>query len=206
MFCTNCGSKLADNIKFCPHCGTPVEPVEANAPVPSAPVVPTPEPGTITVEATPVTTAAPSMPDYPMTLNGVTFNAVELALETKFFEATGFSKDQKMIDKLREVTKAGIWKASNFALKMRENETLKTLVTTYQSGMPVQVTLQYEDGQLRCPQCNSTHIVIDKSGFSATKAIVGGILTGGIGVLAGLHGRNRRVGKCLKCGHHWDLN
>lgn len=201
MFCTNCGSKLAENIKFCPQCGTPVEGITQGGTTPATVPLVTETPTVATA-----VTSRPSMPEYPMTLNGVTFNAVELAIETKFFEAKGFMKDQDMIKRLSEVTGAGAWKSGNMAREMRENETLKTLVTTYQTGTPVQVNIQYEDSQLRCPQCNSTHIVIDKNGFSATKAIVGGLLTGGIGILAGLHGRNRRVGKCLKCGHHWDLN
>lgn len=25
MFCSNCGAKVADNVKFCPYCGTPIQ-------------------------------------------------------------------------------------------------------------------------------------------------------------------------------------
>lgn len=31
MFCENCGNELMDGVKFCPKCGTPVEPVEENS-------------------------------------------------------------------------------------------------------------------------------------------------------------------------------
>ena len=31
MFCTNCGQKLEDGMKFCPNCGQPVAPETADA-------------------------------------------------------------------------------------------------------------------------------------------------------------------------------
>lgn len=56
-----------------------------------------------------------------------------------------------------------------------------------------------------CPKCHSNNIQFSKQGFSVSKAIVGGILTGGIGVVAGFHGCNKPKGKCLKCGYEWKI-
>ncbi|HEY7905236.1 MAG TPA: zinc-ribbon domain-containing protein, partial [Casimicrobiaceae bacterium] len=36
MFCANCGRLVADGMKFCPHCGTPVAAVAAPAVSPAA--------------------------------------------------------------------------------------------------------------------------------------------------------------------------
>lgn len=55
--------------------------------------------------------------------------------------------------------------------------------------------------KIRCPKCNSEQITADKKGFQAGKAIVGGILTGGIGLLAGFHGSKKLVLYCMACGN-----
>jgi hypothetical protein len=54
---------------------------------------------------------------------------------------------------------------------------------------------------LKCPKCRSTHLTDGKKGFSASKAVAGAVLTGGIGVLAGTIGSNKTVITCLSCGH-----
>ena len=51
-----------------------------------------------------------------------------------------------------------------------------------------------------CPKCKSSNLYSGKRGFSGKKAVVGGILTGGIGVLAGTIGSNKIVYTCIKCG------
>lgn len=192
MFCSNCGNKLSDGAKFCSECGSPVNPIN-NIPTES------------TASIAPSQTEVRPMPEYPMTLNGITFNAVEVALKTNLYEKRGLMKDQETIELLKEITGAGSFKTSSVVHKMREDASLKLLVTSYQTGTPVTVTVNNDDGQLRCPNCNSTQIEIDKQGFSGTKALVGGLLTGGIGIAAGWHNKNKRIGKCLKCGHSWKI-
>lgn len=57
--------------------------------------------------------------------------------------------------------------------------------------------------QVCCPKCGSTQLTAQKQGFGLAKAAVGGVLTGGVGLLAGFLGsRGVRV-TCLKCGHSW---
>ena len=54
---------------------------------------------------------------------------------------------------------------------------------------------------VHCPKCNSTQISADKKGFSGKKALIGGLLTGGIGLLAGTIGSKDIIITCLNCGY-----
>jgi len=54
-----------------------------------------------------------------------------------------------------------------------------------------------------CPKCLSTFITANKKGFSLGKALVGGVFTGGIGLLAGGIGKNKIELTCMKCGHRF---
>ena len=56
-------------------------------------------------------------------------------------------------------------------------------------------------GVVYCPKCLSTSISPQKKGFSVGKALVGGALTGGIGLLAGAIGSNKIDLYCMKCGN-----
>ena len=60
--------------------------------------------------------------------------------------------------------------------------------------------------RLVCPQCESVNVdILDNSrkGFSVKKAAAGGVLTGGIGTLAGFAGgKNKKpTMRCKECGH-----
>lgn len=55
-----------------------------------------------------------------------------------------------------------------------------------------------------CPACGSDQTSAQTKGFSAGKAVVGVVSVGSIGAVAGLHGSNRLVIHCLKCGHVWN--
>lgn len=54
--------------------------------------------------------------------------------------------------------------------------------------------------EIRCPKCNSNQLSANKKGFSGKNAVIGGLLTGGIGVLAGTIGSNTVKITCLACG------
>ena len=54
-----------------------------------------------------------------------------------------------------------------------------------------------------CPKCNSKQVTYNKQGFGFGKALVGGVLTGGIGLLAGGINKNKIILTCLKCGKTW---
>jgi len=58
--------------------------------------------------------------------------------------------------------------------------------------------------EVKCPKCGSTQVTAHKKGFSGGKAVAGAVLTGGIGLLAGTHGRNDIIVSCIACGNQWE--
>lgn len=58
--------------------------------------------------------------------------------------------------------------------------------------------------QIRCPKCGSSQIHADKKGYSVGKAAAGVVLTGGIGLAAGVIGANKIKITCLKCGYKFN--
>ena len=63
---------------------------------------------------------------------------------------------------------------------------------------------QANNDVLKCPVCGSANLTTNTKGFSAGKALVGGALIGGGGLLAGFIGSDKVRITCLKCGHHWN--
>ena len=63
-----------------------------------------------------------------------------------------------------------------------------------------------DDGSFKvtCPQCFSNNIEIGKQGFSAGKAIVGGLFLGMIGLAAGIHNKGGTIFRCISCGLRWS--
>lgn len=55
-----------------------------------------------------------------------------------------------------------------------------------------------------CPKCGSTNLVGDKKGFGLGKALVGGVLLGGVGLLGGFVGSKKVTVTCMQCGHAWE--
>lgn len=60
-----------------------------------------------------------------------------------------------------------------------------------------------QNDPIQCPRCKSTHIYVDKKGFSGKKACCGAILAGPLGLLCGTHKANKIRVTCLKCKHTW---
>ena len=58
-------------------------------------------------------------------------------------------------------------------------------------------------GRVVCPACKSDQLSAQKRGFNVKKGVAGALVTGGIGLAAGLHGRRKIVLTCLGCGHSW---
>jgi len=57
---------------------------------------------------------------------------------------------------------------------------------------------------VRCPRCGCTQLSTEKRGMSGGSACCGALLLGPLGVLCGLHGANKVMITCLKCGHQWS--
>jgi DNA-directed RNA polymerase subunit RPC12/RpoP len=58
--------------------------------------------------------------------------------------------------------------------------------------------------EIRCPYCGSDQLYTDKKGYSLKKGIAGMVLTGGVGLLAGLFGSNKVIITCLSCGKKFN--
>ncbi len=54
-----------------------------------------------------------------------------------------------------------------------------------------------------CPKCLSTHIHSEQKGFSGGKALVGAVIAGPLGLLAGTIGSKKVKLTCQKCGYHF---
>jgi hypothetical protein len=62
---------------------------------------------------------------------------------------------------------------------------------------------QVQESLIRCPRCLSTQLTANRKGFGVGKALVGGLLLGGVGLLGGFVGSNKVRSTCLKCGHQF---
>jgi len=60
-----------------------------------------------------------------------------------------------------------------------------------------------EASAVRCPKCGSTQVAANRKGFGVGKALIGGFLTGGVGLLGGFIGSGKVLVTCLKCGKQW---
>ena len=69
---------------------------------------------------------------------------------------------------------------------------------------PPVVEVQDSTPKFVCPKCKSPHITGIKKGFGIGKALVGGVLTGGVGLLAGFLGSRKVLVTCMQCGHSWE--
>ncbi|MDR3705781.1 MAG: hypothetical protein P4L28_07760 [Paludibacteraceae bacterium] len=61
-----------------------------------------------------------------------------------------------------------------------------------------------KENEIKCPRCGSNQITANKKGFNAGNAIVGDLLLGDIGLLAGTAGKNKVIITCLKCGKQFN--
>ena len=61
----------------------------------------------------------------------------------------------------------------------------------------------YDPSAIHCPKCRSTQVTAQKQGFGLGKAAVGGVLTGGVGILGGFIRSRKIYLTCLKCGHRF---
>lgn len=134
---------------------------------------------------------------FIMELNGVKFDAFRFALEQDLFNKKGFFSTVTIDTELQKITKANTSSCDKMVKELRKNVELKNAILKYNDNM--------NSPAVRCPKCSSKNVHLAEKGYSGTKGFIGGILTGGIGLLAGFHGRHNLRGQCLNCGHKWSL-
>ena len=61
-----------------------------------------------------------------------------------------------------------------------------------------------DQGGMSCPRCHSTQVTAGKKGFGIGKALVGGVLLGPVGILAGFIGSKNMEFVCLGCKERWS--
>jgi len=59
--------------------------------------------------------------------------------------------------------------------------------------------------EIKCPYCGSTQVQAFNKGFGVGKAVTGGILLGGAGLLGGFVGSKKVMITCLKCRQKWEV-
>ncbi|MGN1367161.1 MAG: hypothetical protein ACI406_17460 [Victivallis vadensis] len=96
------------------------------------------------------------------------------------------------------------------ALNLKERENYTPVPMMEKQELPVFIedfdkdSEQHADENIRCPECGSTQITANKKGINVANAVIGSVLFGGIGILAGLVGKDKIIITCLNCGHHWQ--
>ena len=58
--------------------------------------------------------------------------------------------------------------------------------------------------KLQCPLCRSKEVTAQKQGFGWGKAIIGSLILGAPGLVAGFHRHKDIIITCLPCGHTWN--
>ena len=71
-------------------------------------------------------------------------------------------------------------------------------------GHPIDSSAKALGTPVHCPKCGSTQVTADKKGFGWGKALAGGVLTGGVGLLAGFVGSRKIIVTCITCGNQWQ--
>ena len=61
-----------------------------------------------------------------------------------------------------------------------------------------------DQGGIVCPKCHSTHVTAGKKGFGIGKAVIGGLLLGPVGILAGFIGSKNMEFACMSCRERWS--
>lgn len=188
MFCPNCGTK-ADGGNFCSNCGTAL-PVDTQT------------------EQT--TNEQPY--DYAYTEIDTFSNGESLDVFPLFIKYSGskmgFGKKNSLSAEIQKTTHIGIWESVKYVDQKLKDKDFTARLDDYQYKLDEaqkkaeeKLNEQLANRVIHCPKCFSTYLRTDNKGFSFGKAIVGSIVLGPLGILAGGLGmKNARV-VCNKCGH-----
>lgn len=88
------------------------------------------------------------------------------------------------------------------------NESLKVIYVTRSTKMQKDPAVIENRAPLKCPSCKSVNVQYmgnQRKSFSVGKAVAGGLLTGGVGAVAGFAGKKGQDRwHCAQCGNVFD--
>lgn len=132
------------------------------------------------------------------------FQVVGLPENIQFVDAASNLNTVAFIhDKFNEFETAKLLVSEKTDLQKKQTYTETVLVAQPTHTVVQPVIQQNSEIQVRCPKCSSTQISANKKGFNIGQALVGGVASFGVGVVAGLWGSNEIRLNCLRCGHRW---
>jgi len=177
MYCSNCGKEIDETVKFCSSCGEKQNQIE--------------------IEKQPITEKI----------------EIEKCIKCnqkkrKIYIDTEFSGN--IVCPNCDIT-PGICPNCGLQLRTNKAQQCKNCKATWRESPLLLENNILKDSsiksvkvdEIKCPKCKSKSITANKKGFGLGKAIIGGILTGGVGLLGGFIGSNKIKLTCLNCGHTW---
>jgi Zn finger protein HypA/HybF involved in hydrogenase expression len=102
-------------------------------------------------------------------------------------------------------SKCGEKSADITEIETKPDSNQATLLSPKISATKSNINVKNDHNKIKCSSCISTNVSTNKKGFSGQKAVVGAVLTGGIGILAGTIGSNKVVITCLSCGKNFNI-
>ncbi len=141
-----------------------------------------------------------------MTQQEINTHYAKISVNEIFNELTAFKQNPLLYDQekikmlLLHLKERELSDLEKYALDKIAIDIVKT-----ESIVSVQNKIEKED-KIKCPKCGSEQITAGKKGFSGKKAVVGAVVTGGIGLLAGTIGSNDVILYCMKCGNKFKPN
>ena len=125
------------------------------------------------------------------TLNGVTFDPIPI-----FAAHKGVMGRIKITTKIISITNAKPKEAATFVDDHYKDQSFMDRVAAYR-------TPQEEIPPLTCPACKSTNVEIERKGYGFGKGVIGVVLLGPLGALAGGIGRKDVKCLCHNCGNRF---
>lgn len=173
MYCKFCGKQIPNDSRFCPSCG-----------------------GT-------VADATPEKVGY--VINGVEIDPIEISATFKLFKPHGNGINAAKY--IKQITNCSLSDAVKHTTTISKNPEFaqkgKELFEQRNADFAAEGDALNKSGTLHCPKCHSKNIHVDKKGYSLAKGIIGDILLGPVGLIAGKHKSNKLRFTCLSCNHQW---
>ncbi len=139
--------------------------------------------------------------NYLTQINGINLNMAEIIAK---YEKNKISA----IKYVREATGASLQESKDAVDRAYENLSVSDAKNIVEQSNPIDQSRikNYETEKIPyCPKCHSTSLSANKKGFGVGKAIVGGLLAGPIGLLAGIFRSNKVRITCLNCGNQFEM-